>query len=357
MGLSFGKLAFGQWARELGRWVPPAALAHVGQPAALFFHGVEPATADPRLQTNHHEVAAFRAILEGLKDFDVLPLTAVDDVLAHPGKHSRSVFLMSDDGYRNTLTVAADILDEYRMAWTLFVSTAHIGSGVPNPIFVARLFFLHAPPGRHLLPHLGEVDLGSQETREKSALSGIDRLRFLPGEQAEECVAAMRGAFAPGALEALIEGFGSEKFLDWDDVRALHARGVTIGAHADSHWPMHGGQSQAWLTRQAAGAKARIEAEVGSCRFFAYPFGNKPDVGAAAWKAVRDAGFSHGFTTLSGTLAAGRTAAGAGALAAGGNPWLLPRYGLGPRDSHIASLVPLLCTGNPRLRRWQARLA
>jgi len=60
---------------------------------------------------------------------------------------------------------------------------------------------------------------------------------------------------------------------------------------------------------------------------------------------VRDAGFSHGFTTLSGTLGAG------------GNPHLLPRYGLGPRDSHIASLVPLLFTGNPRLRRWQAGLA
>jgi peptidoglycan/xylan/chitin deacetylase (PgdA/CDA1 family) len=344
MGLSFGKLAFGQWARELGRWIPPAALAHAGQPAALFFHGVEPSTADPRLQTNHHEVAAFRAILDGLKDFDVLPLDAIDDVLAHPARHSRSVFLMSDDGYRNTLTVAADILDEYRMPWTLFVSTAHIGSGVPNPVFVARLFFLHAPPGAYPLPHLGTVRLDSEKSREKSALSGIDGLRFLPGGKAEETLAAMRGAFAPGALEALIDGFASEKFLDWNEVRALARRGVTIGAHADSHWPMHGGQDDAWLARQAGHAKAHIEAEVGPCRFFAYPFGNKPDVGAAAWKAVRDAGFSHAFTTLSGSLAAG------------GNPWLLPRYGLGPRDSHIASLVPLLCTGNPRLRRWQASL-
>jgi len=91
--------------------------------------------------------------------------------------------------------------------------------------------------------------------------------------------------------------------------------------------------------------KARIEAETGPCRFFAYPFGNRRDVGAAAWKAVRDAGFSHGFTTLSGSLSAG------------GNPYLLPRYGLGPRDSHVAALVPLLGAGNPRLRRWQARLA
>jgi len=336
--------SLGQWARELGRWVPPAALAHAGQPAALFFHGVEAHTEDPRVQTNHHEVAQFRAILEGLKDFDVLPLDTLDEVLAHPDKHGRSVFLMSDDGYRNTLTVAADLLDEFRMPWTLFVSTAHIGTGTPNPVFLARLFFFYAPPGTYTLPHLGMVILGNEESREKSALSGIERLRFLPGEQAQATLAAMRDAFAPDALEALAARFASEKFLDWNEVRALAGRGVTIGAHADSHWPMHAGQSLAWLTQQAAGAKARIETEIGPCRFFAYPFGNKRDVGVGAWKAVRDAGFSHGFTTLSGTLAAG------------GNPYLLPRYGLGPRDTHIASLVPLLFTGNPRLRRWQASI-
>lgn len=337
-------LSFGQWARELGRWLPPAALAHVGQPAALFFHGVEPATDDARVQTNHHEVAAFRDILRGLKGFDVLPLEAIDDVLAHPGRHARSLFLMSDDGYRNTLTVAADILEEFRLPWTLFVSTAHIGTRQPNPIFLARLFFFYAPAGAYALPHLGAVTLADEESRRKSALSGVETLRFLPGEQAEETLAAMRAAFAPGELEALVERFASEKFLDWNEVRALAARGVTIGAHADRHWPMHAGQSPAWLRQQAAGAKARIEHEVGPCRFFAYPFGNTRDVGAGAWKAVRDAGFSHGFTTLSGSLAAGS------------NPWLLPRYGLGPRDSHVASLVPLLFAGNPRLRRWQASI-
>jgi len=338
-------LPLGRWARELGRWIPPAALAHAGQPAALFFHGVEPTTDDARVQTNHHEVAQFRAILDGLKSFDVLPLDAIDDVLANPARHSRSVFLMSDDGYRNTLTVAADILDDYRMPWTLFVSTAHIGSGLPNPIFVARLFFLHAPPGRYTLPHLGEVVLHDAESREKSALSGIDGLRFLPGEDAEVTLAVMRAAFAPGALEALIARFPSETFLDWSEVRALRDRGVTIGAHADRHWPMHANQSPAWLAQQAAGAKARIEAEVGPCRFFAYPFGNKNDVGPLAWKAVRDAGFSHGFTTLSGSLTAG------------GNPWLLPRFGLGPRESRVASLVPLLFAGNGRVRAWQQALA
>jgi peptidoglycan/xylan/chitin deacetylase (PgdA/CDA1 family) len=340
--------AIGRIARELGRWIPPAALRRAGQPAALFFHGIERRTRDPQLQTNHHEVAHFRTILSALKqfDFDVLPLDAIDDVMARPEKHSRSIFLMSDDGYRNTLGVAADILEEFRMPWTLFVSTAHIGTGLPNPVFLSWLFFLRAPQGEYRLPHFAEtVRLDSKESREKWARHGSDHLRFLPAEQAEETLAVMRAAFAPGVVDALVDDFSSEHFLDWNEVRTLAKRSVTIGAHADTHWPMHGAQSEAYLRQQATGAKTKIEAEVGPCRFFAYPFGNKPDVGQGAWRAVRDAGYSHAFTTLSGSLSAG------------GNPWLLPRYGLGSRDAHIASLAPLLFAGNSRLLSWQASLA
>lgn len=343
MGLAVGKIA-----RELGRWIPPAALRHAGQPAALFFHGIEHNAGDPLLQMNHHTVEHFCAMLSALTEFSfqVLPLEAIDLVLAKPEKYHRSLFLISDDGYRNTLTTAADILDEYRMPWTLFVSTAHIGTGLPNPIFLAWLFFLRAPDGAYRLPHFPDaIRLGDQESRVKWAQFGADHLRFLPAEKAEESVAAMRAAFPAGALERHLAEFSSERFLDWDEVRALHRRGVTIGAHTDTHWPMHGAQCEAYLRRQAAGAKALIEREVAPCRFFAYPFGNKPDVGASAWRAVRDAGFSHAFTTMSGSLAAG------------GNPWLLPRYGLGPQDNHIASLVPLLFAGNSRLLSWQAGLA
>jgi peptidoglycan/xylan/chitin deacetylase (PgdA/CDA1 family) len=339
-------LHIGQLARELGRWIPAAALRHTGQPAALFFHGVEGGTTDGRVQTNHHEAAQFRAMLLALKhNFDVLPLNAIDEVLAHPHKHSRSVFLMSDDGYRNTLSVAADILAEFAMPWTLFVSTAHIGTGKLNPIFLARLFFLFAPAGTYDLPHIsGGLRLSDPESREKSALSAIEALRFLPANKAEETLGAMCAVFPPGELKKRIDEFESEKFLDWDEVRALSARGVIIGAHADTHWPMHAHQNENYLRQQAFGARARIETEVGPCRFFAYPFGNKNDIGSAAWRAVRDAGFTHGFTTLSGSLAAG------------GNPYLLPRYGIGPKDSHIASLVPLLFAANPRLLAWQHSL-
>jgi peptidoglycan/xylan/chitin deacetylase (PgdA/CDA1 family) len=334
----------GQLARRTGRLIPPGLLRHACRPAALFFHGVEPATLDGDVQTNHHELAAFKAIMAAIRQaFDVRPLRDIDQVLAAPAAHPRTLFLMSDDGYANTLSVAAPALDG--IPWTLFVSTAHIGTGRQNPIFLARLFYFYAPNGVYNLPHMpGAVNLTDRAGRRRAATAGIDRLRFLPAVRAGETLAAMAAAFPPGNLEALVARFPSEHFLDWDGVRALRARGVEIGAHADVHWPMHARQDPAWLATQARAAKARIEAEVGPCRFFAYPFGNTPDIGPLARAAVRDAGFTHAFTTLSGTLT--ETS----------DPWLLPRYGLGPRDTHIASLIPLLSLGNRRVRRFQHQL-
>lgn len=335
----------GQLAREAGRVIPARLVRPAAQPAALFFHGVETATLDGQLQANHHEAQIFRRILARLaRDFDVLPLTEIDAVLAAPHKYSRSVFLMSDDGYANTLSVAADILAELRLPWTLFVSTRHIDGAVPNPIFLARLFFLEAPDGTYTLPGFDQPVTLARANRAKITAWAIDHLRMLPAETAEAAIAVMRGAFPESALDALLGRLSSEHFLDWNGVRALKARGVEIGAHADSHWPMHARQTEAWLYQQTFGARARIEAEVGSCRFFAYPFGNIADVGPGAWKAVRDAGFTHAFTTLSGSLAAG------------GDRLLLPRYGIGPRDTHIAALVPLLRLGNSRLLDWQKSL-
>ncbi len=335
----------GQIARGLGRFIPAEAARPFGRPAAVLFHGVAPATRDPKLQTNHHETADFVAIARSLKaNFDVLPLAALDDVLKAPTRHPRALFLMSDDGYANTLSVAADILEELALPWTLFVSTHHIDTGARNPIFLAQLFVRRAPAGRYAIPHLPQpLVLGT--ARDAQAEQIVWQLRALDMVSAQHVVDAMMSQFDPVRLADLLATFDSERFLDWDGVRALARRGVTIGAHAHRHWPMNAYQAPAMLREQAVLAKGRVEAMVGPCRYFAYPFGNTGDVCREAWQAVRDAGYDYGFTTLSGTLDAAA------------NPFLLPRYGLAPRASHLPTLISLLRAGNPRLARWQRSLA
>ncbi|HEY1630064.1 MAG TPA: polysaccharide deacetylase family protein [Rhizomicrobium sp.] len=301
--------------RDIAEWCPPALARAFGRPAALFFHGVEREIRDPGIQRNHHDAASFRAIARALKqNFDVLPLSALSDVMKAPERHSRALFLMSDDGYANTLTVAADILEEEGLPWTLFISTHHIDTGEWNPMTLARLC------GKSL---------------EKQAAADEARLTL----------DTMLAEFGQANLFETMERFPSENFLDWEGVRALQARGVEIGAHAHWHWPMNAAQTSDYLREQALVPRARIAAQLGSCRAFAYPFGNTGDVSPEAWQAVRDAGYEYGFTTLSASLDGGA------------NPWLLPRYGLAPREPNLAALVPLLRAGNGRLRHWQSRLA
>jgi peptidoglycan/xylan/chitin deacetylase (PgdA/CDA1 family) len=337
----------GRLGRDFARVIPPALARAWGKPAAVFFHGVERGPLDPRIQTDHHDVESFRRIARALKEnFNVLPLAELGDVLKSPQRHSRAVFLMADDGYANTLSTAAPILEEFGLPWTLFLSTQHMDTREPNPVFLARLFVDFAPAGVYCIPHFTDgITLGDESQRSEIMRPLLHYMKRLSASKAREALDAMLAVFSEPELSELIAKFPSEEFLTWDEARELHKRGVEIGAHAHWHWPMNGAQSPAYLREQAQASRARIESEIGPCNAFAYPFGNAQDVSAGAWRAVRDAGFAHGFTTLSGALGSDQ------------NPFLLPRYGLGPEDSNLASLIPLLSAGNPRLMRWQERLA
>ena len=332
--------------RRTARYIPARPLRRFGRPVALFFHGVAERIRDPRIEINHHTADAFRGIAAQLKrNFEVLPLASLDDVLKEPDRHPRAVFLIADDGYANAL-LAADILDEFGLAWALFISTEHVESGELNPLILARLFVWFAPEGAYLLPHIGTtLLLRNEEDRRKAASWLLQALRRLPVSKARGAVAAMKNAVGAERLGELRTMFSTERYLTWPEITSLARRGVEIGAHAHWHWPMNARQSDEELLLQATLPRAAIEAHVGRCRYFSYPFGNKDDVSPAARLAVREAGYTHAFTTLTGTLRAGA------------DPWLLPRYALTPDEPNLSALVPLLRLGDQRVARIMRRLA
>lgn len=332
---------FGSSLRAAVRQVPPAALKAFGRPAALFFHGVARKIRDPRIQINQHAAEEFRRIARALKaNFDVLPLAALTDVMKAPEKHTKAVFLMSDDGYANTL-MAADILEELALPWTLFLSTQHIETGEWNPLTLARLFIYYAPAGLYTL---GGFEIELTNDREAVAAQTIATLRNSSALAVAPVFTAMRKALMDARLGHLFEDFASEDFLSWNQAASLAARGVEIGAHAHWHWPMNAAQDADYLREQAARPKQLITEKLGACRFFAYPFGNTGDISREARKAVQDAGYEAAFTTLSGTLDGTQ------------DRWLLPRYGIPLHEANIASVVPTLRAGNMRLRNWQREL-
>src|ERR1700744_660576 len=102
----------GNIIRDGASLVPARLIRPFGGPAAIFFHGGGSHIDDTRGQSNHHKASRFSDIAFCLKDnFYVLPLTMLPDVLSRPSHHKHAIFLMSEDGYANTLTNAADILE------------------------------------------------------------------------------------------------------------------------------------------------------------------------------------------------------------------------------------------------------
>jgi len=158
----------------------PALSRQLGRPAAVFFHGVEPRLEDAALQSNHHALEAFAAIARSLKaDFDVAPISDLAHVLKRPERHPRTVFLMADDGYANNLSVAAEVLGEFGLPWTLFVSTEHIDTGARNPMFLARLFLRFAAPGCYEIANLRQsVEIAPQSDRASLEKQAIRELRI-----------------------------------------------------------------------------------------------------------------------------------------------------------------------------------
>jgi len=164
--------------------LPSFLLRPLSGPLVVFFHGVEQRISNPGAQAKHNALDDFEAIAMTLKrSFEVAPLSELANALRRPQRHRRTVFLTSDDGYANTLTVAAPLLKALGLPWTLFISTRHIDTGELNPMFVARAFLREAPDATYGLPHLAKpLDLNGPRT----AVSGktIEALRFLPADAA-----------------------------------------------------------------------------------------------------------------------------------------------------------------------------
>lgn len=108
--------------------------------------------------------------------------------------------------------------------------------------------------------------------------------------------------------------------LAWDDLRALHERGVEIGSHTQSH---------PWLTRlgdraldaELQGSKQRVEDELGHpCSALAYPYG---DWDARVAAAARAAGYERAYA-LHGNPR---------------NPYALPRVDLYRRDTPARAVL------------------
>jgi peptidoglycan/xylan/chitin deacetylase (PgdA/CDA1 family) len=262
------------------------------------YHGIVREKGDARLERNFHLASDFREQAQFLRRHSVMPLAEAAAALKR-GKFPPSAAVITfDDGYANNL-LAADILSEAKLPWTLFVSTGAIGPGGVIWTVELSLLLLH---GRCLrVEALGQTWPAATREEKESAFQAVRyRLKALPAKSRRAGMNEIRAQFAVSETHRLLEQFPAFQMLTWEQIRQLARAGVEIGSHGVDHEIHHAAQEPDVRRHELAESKKEIERQIGKpCRFFAFPNGDACERSA---REVEEAGYEMAFTTRQGFM-------------------------------------------------------
>lgn len=215
-----------------------------------------------------------------------------------------------DDGYPDTLEVALPELERRALPATLFLSTLPPETGRPLWTDHVRWIVKHA-----------RVPMGSEAQRLERLSRILARLKALGPADVDREVAELEAELRPDGPPL--------RLLSWDDVRELHRRGVSLGAHTHRHY-MVSRLDDTTLAEEIGRSVTLIETRVGvEVKSFAYPNGRPEDYDARAIAVLRSLGLRSAATCRNGLARPGH------------DPFQLPR----------------LYTREPSLPLFAARLA
>jgi peptidoglycan/xylan/chitin deacetylase (PgdA/CDA1 family) len=274
-----------------------------------------------------------RCIEDIISAREVLPLAE----MARRPPRPDTCTITFDDGLRSILSVAAPVLSQYQLPYTVFVCTDVLAGGsVPWFLRVA-----------HLTEELGlrEVRsfwrLSEQPLRTKEELIiALKQLRF---DLILEGVEALERRFSISPPKA------SELFLSSDDVITLSKAGVVFGSHTHRH-PILSLLSVEEQSVEVEQSRGLITSLTGRPPIeFAYPNGSSLDFDRRTIGILRSLGFQLAVTTTQRHLT--ETA----------DRFALPRIGISDGSSSLrralAAVFPEVSLSHMRERRIRGRIA
>jgi peptidoglycan/xylan/chitin deacetylase (PgdA/CDA1 family) len=263
----------------------------------LIFHRVlrEP---DP-LFPDEVDAARFDELLSWVKDwFNVLPLDEAVRRLQEGSLPARAAALSFDDGYADNHDVALPLLRKHGLPCSFFIATGFLDGGRMWNDTLIEAVRLSSRPMLDLrgLKDRDGLDLGTHALGDTAVRRGvlgalIDRVKYLPPEPRLACVNAIAERAEVSAPDDLM--------LSSQQVRALRAAGMQIGAHTVSH-PILASLGAQQAADEISRSRDMLEGLLGEkVRLFAYPNGKPgtdylPDVHPAI---VRELGFDAAVST------------------------------------------------------------
>jgi peptidoglycan/xylan/chitin deacetylase (PgdA/CDA1 family) len=236
--------------------------------------------------------ADFLKLLDYVEEhFNVIPLDDAVDLLSAGKLPPASACLTFDDGYNGWAEHVMPALLERNLHATFFVTTGQF-SGKPMWHERVEQAMSLLPLGRLKLfdAELEALDIADETTR----LQGLRRieqyLKYLPLARRELLIERLeeRVKARPEALSLMLA----------DDVRTLHAKGFSIGAHTVNH-PILTLCSEEEARREIGAAREELSALTGApITGFAYPNGRPAqDFNERHVLMVKKAGYKYAVTT------------------------------------------------------------
>ncbi|HEY3447783.1 MAG TPA: polysaccharide deacetylase family protein [Myxococcales bacterium] len=216
------------------------------------------------------DVPAFTEHVEFLAhNYEVVPLSVLTRGLKSGRLPSRAVSLTFDDGYRNNLVLAWPVLHRYHVPATVFVTAGLIGTRRwmwTNELIEMALRYGMTPVGAASGDSLLSALLQAEIPPWMRAEASIEYLLRLGAERREAILGRLRARYP-------VEPDDENRFLSWEEVRALKAGGIEIGSHTMTH-PVLPDLDGEQVERELEASRSEIAAQVGEApRLFCYPHG------------------------------------------------------------------------------------
>jgi peptidoglycan/xylan/chitin deacetylase (PgdA/CDA1 family) len=256
----------------------------------LIFHRVLP-SADP-LFPGQPDATRFTSEMGWVKKwFNVLPLPEAVVRLRAGTLPARAAAITFDDGYADNFTVALPILQQAGLPATFFIAVGYLDGGrMWNDGIIDVVREADGPELDLTGFGLGRFSVGTLDERRRAISELLTKLKYLDFEERSRRVAELTSAAKLTPKPDLM--------MSSDQVRAMAACGMTIGAHTVNH-PILARIPQSEARAEIGDGKDRLEAIIrDKVTLFAYPNG-KPgaDYTQAHVKLARDLGFEAACST------------------------------------------------------------
>jgi len=227
--------------------------------------------------------------------FNVLPLEELVERAAKSDVPPNAVAITFDDGYQDNYENAFPILKQFGLPATIFLATGAIDSN--TPLWHDRVFDAFRRTNTESVSFAEEEYPLRTPSEKCTAVNAFRRYlrkyNFQDWADQIQQLTDKLGMPETGCLHA--------QKLSWREIEEMSIEKITFGAHTVTH-PILTRMPLAKAIDEIVSSKETIERRLSSpVRLFAYPNGGPDDFNEPIKRALKDAGFLCGVTTLWGS--------------------------------------------------------